>query len=36
MDKLDINKTAVATALLLFPKEKEKIKIEPKDKKFSN
>ena len=36
MDKLNINKTRVATALLLFPKEKGKVRTKPKDKKFLN
>ena len=30
MDKLDVNKTRVAAALLLFPREKGKVRTKPK------
>ena len=34
MDKLNVNKTKVATALLLFPREKGKVRTKPKIRSF--
>ena len=34
MDKLNVNKTRVATALLLFPREKGKVGTKPKVRSF--